>query len=180
MREWDAPLFLHVKGGNTLSKTTELIEKALEPAITSMGYRIVDVEIGKENGNKVLTVTIAHPNGISPTNSERRIGLDDCERVSRAIDPILDELDPIEDAYYLSVSSPGIDRPLKRPDDFKFSIGKEVEVRFYQPVDGKKSYIGTISAFDESADTVTIQTKEHGEVHFTRRDAALVKPVVHL
>ena len=154
-----------------MSKTTELIEKAVAPMIVSMGYRIVDVEIGKENGNKVLTVTISHPDGI---------GLDDCEKVSKAIDPILDELDPIEDAYYLSVSSPGIDRPLKKPEDFTFSIGKEVEVRFYQPIEGKKSHVGALSAFDESADTATIQTKEHGEIRFARKDAALVKPVVHL
>ncbi len=154
-----------------MSKTTELIENAIAPTVQSLGYRIVDVEIGRENGNKVLTVVIAHPNGI---------GLDDCEKVSKAIDPILDELDPIEDAYYLSVSSPGIDRPLKRPEDIKDAIGKEVEVRVYQPINGKKIHIGVLTAFDESTDTITIQTKDYGELQFARKDSALIKPVVDL
>lgn len=166
-----SPLFLHVKGGIALSKTTELIEKAIAPTVQSLGYRIVDVEIGQENGNKVLTVVIAQPNGIS---------LDDCEKVSKAIDPILDELDPIEDAYYLSVSSPGIDRPLKRPDDIKDAIGKEVEVRLYQPIGTKKIHIGILTAFDQSADTITIQTNSHEEFQFARKDTALIKPVVDL
>lgn len=154
-----------------LSKTTDIIENAITQTIQTMGYRIVDVEIGKENGQKVLTVSIAHPAGI---------GLDDCERVSHAIDPILEELDPITDSYYLCVSSPGIDRPLKRPDDFKNAIGSEVEVRLYNPIDGRKAFTGILTVFDENADRMTILTKERGEMQLLRKDAARVKPVVTL
>ena len=98
-----------------MSKITERIEQAIEGTVASLGYRIVDVEIGREDDSKVLFVYIDGPNGI---------GLDDCETVSKAIDPIIDELDPISDAYFLCVSSPGIDRPLKRPSDFHYGISK--------------------------------------------------------
>lgn len=88
-------------------KTTQTVEALLRPVVTGMGYELDEVEFQKEQGNWVLTLYIEHQDGRSAT-------IDDCEAVSRAVDPILDEADPIEQAYYLSVSSIGIDRPLKR------------------------------------------------------------------
>jgi len=154
-----------------LSKTTDLIENAITETVQNLGYRIVEVEIGKEDGNKLLTVTISHPDGI---------GHEDCEKVSHAIDPILDELDPIEDAYYLCVSSPGIDRPLKRPADYLESIGKEVEVRLYQAISGQKTFTGILVSFKAETDTMTIRTQDQVELQFKRKDIARVKPVVSL
>lgn len=166
--EWDFPLFLLVKGGiSRLSKTTDRIEQAILPTVEGLGYRIVDVEIARENGNKVLTVYINCDGGVS---------LDDCEAVSRAIDPILDELDPIADPYYLSVSSPGIDRPLKRPADFMEAIGKEVEVGLYKAAHGKKKHTGVLVSYDPEAGIV-IRTDER-DLAFLLADVTHVRPVV--
>ena len=86
-------------------KTTEIVDSLVRGKIAEMGYELDEVEYVKEYGNMVLTLYIDSENGVT---------IDDCEKVSRAIDPILDENDPIEEAYYLSVSSIGIDRPLKK------------------------------------------------------------------
>lgn len=152
-----------------MSKTTELIEAAISEPVAKLGYRIVDVEIGKEEGSTVLTVYIAGQKGI---------GLDDCEAVSHAIDPILDELDPIVEQYYLCVSSPGIDRPLKRTADYIEAIGKQVEIRLYQAVDGKKTFVGVLTEYDEENGIVKIKTEEHKEIAFAKKDITRVKPVV--
>ena len=166
--EWDFPLFLLVKGGIIgLSKTTDRIEEAIFSTVADLGYRIVDIEIGRENGNKVLTVYISCDGGVS---------LDDCETVSRAIDPILDELDPIADPYYLCVSSPGIDRPLKRQADFEQAIGKEVEVGLYKAAYGKKKHTGVLISYDPESGIV-IRT-EQGELAFELSDVSRVRPVV--
>ncbi len=150
-----------------MSKTTDRIEQAILPTVEGMGYRIVDVEIAREHGNLVLTVYI---------NCEGGVSLDDCEAVSRAIDPILDELDPIADPYYLSVSSPGIDRPLKRPADFLEAIGKEVEVGLYRAAYGKKKHTGELISYDPQAGIV-IRT-DAGDLAFALADVSRVRPVV--
>ena len=103
-------------------KTTQTVEALLRPVVTGMGYELDEVEFQKEQGNWVLTLYIEHQDGRSAT-------IDDCEAVSRAVDPILDEADPIEQAYYLSVSSIGIDRPLKKDRDYQRSLGSPITVR---------------------------------------------------
>ena len=99
-------------------KTTQTVEALLRPVVTGMGYELDEVEFQKEQGNWVLTLYIEHQDGRSAT-------IDDCEAVSRAVDPILDEADPIEQAYYLSVSSIGIDRPLRKERDYQRSLGRD-------------------------------------------------------
>ena len=113
-------------------KLERKIEELLQPTVEQLGYELADVEYGVEDGLNVLTLFIYRPEGIS---------LDDCETVSRAVDPILDEADPIEEAYYLSVSSLGLDRPLKKPRDFERKLGTEITVGLYAPIN-KKSQIG--------------------------------------
>lgn len=103
-------------------KTTQTVEALLRPVVTGMGYELDEVEFQKEQGNWVLTLYIEHQDGRSAT-------IDDCEAVSRAVDPILDEADPIEQAYYLSVSSIGIDRPLKKDRDYQRSLGSPITVK---------------------------------------------------
>lgn len=117
------------KGGCEL-KTTELVESLLRETVEAMGFSLCDVEFQKEHGNWVLTLYIDREGGVD---------LNDCERVSRAVDPILDEADPIEQHYYLSVSSLGLDRPLKKDADFARNLGKELVVRLYAPQDGKRN-----------------------------------------
>ena len=153
---------------NRLSKTTMKIEQAIEPTVEQMGYRLVDVEIGKEEDSKVLYVYVDREGGVS---------LDDCADISHAIDPILDELDPIEESYFLCVSSPGIDRPLKKPADFLHALGKEMELRLYQPFEGKKKWIGTLQAYDSQTDEVTLACEE-ATLTFPRKQIALIKPYI--
>jgi ribosome maturation factor RimP len=142
--------------------TTEL----LEPILTENDYELVDVEYVKEAGNQYLRVYVDKEGGFT---------VDDCEIVSRALEVKLDELDPIQDAYILEVSSPGLDRPLKNEKDFKKSVGKEVEVKLYQGIDGQKEFIGVLKAYDDNTVTLTIDTQE---MTFERKSIAIIRLAV--
>ena len=124
----------------------ERVEALVTPHITEMGYRVWDVEYVKEGAEWYLRITL---------DSDKGIDIDDCEKVSRAINPIIDEADPIEDFYYLEVSSPGLERVLRKEEHFVASIGSEIEIRLFAPDENKKkSYTGKLAAFED--DTVTI------------------------
>ena len=151
-------------------KITEVVDQAVRATVEALGFELDEVEYQKEQGNWVLTLYIDAPGGVT---------LDDCERVSHAVDPILDEADPIPDAYYLSVSSIGLDRPLKKDRDFARNIGNKLDVKLYAPVNKKKEFLGTLVSFD--ADSFTIALVEKGgatgsEMTIARKDAALVRP----
>ena len=146
-------------------KTTEICENLCRAKIESMGFELCDVEYQKEYGDWVLTFYIDKPQGVS---------IDECEAVSRAIEPILDEADPIDQEYVLSVSSLGIDRPLKKPRDFERAMGQELEIKLYAPQDGKKQWVGTLTAFD--ADSFTVETEEKRTLVVKKKDCALVRP----
>lgn len=145
-------------------KTTQRVEELVKDTVHELGYELCDVEFQKEYGNWVLTLYIDKPGGVS---------LDDCECVSKAVDPVLDEADPIEQAYYLSVSSLGLDRPLKKDSDFQRNIGKRIEVKLFAPIDGKKEFSGELLSFD--AETLTVRN-EKGERTLERKSVALAKP----
>lgn len=149
-------------------KTTELVEGLVKETVTSLGFELCEVEFIKEAAGWVLTLYIDSPSGVT---------LDDCERVSRAVDPILDEKDPIEQAYYLSVSSLGLDRPLKKDRDFERNMGELVTVKLYAPLDGKKEYTGTLEAFDELTFTITVKNTDK-KLCIKRKDAAQIKPYI--
>lgn len=124
----------------------ERVEALVTPHITEMGYCVWDVEYVKEGAEWYLRITL---------DSDKGIDIDDCEKVSRAINPIIDEADPIEDFYYLEVSSPGLERVLRKEEHFAASIGSEIEIRLFAPDENKKkSYTGKLAAFED--DTVTI------------------------
>ena len=151
-------------------KITEVVDQAVRATVEALGFELDEVEYQKEQGNWVLTLYIDAPEGVT---------LDDCERVSHAVDPILDEADPIPDAYYLSVSSIGLDRPLKKDRDFARNVGNKLDVKLYAPVNKKKEFLGTLVSFD--ADSFTIALVEKGgatgsEMTIARKDAALVRP----
>ena len=146
-------------------KTTEIVDSLVRGKIAEMGYELDEVEYVKEYGNMVLTLYIDSENGVT---------IDDCEKVSRAIDPILDENDPIEEAYYLSVSSIGIDRPLKKDRDFERNMGKKLQVKLYAPINKKKEFLGVLTGYDE--ENFTINVEKMGEVTIKRKDAALIRP----
>ena len=103
----------------------------------------------------------------------RGITVDDCETVSRRFSDILDEKDYIEDSYVFEVSSPGLGRPLKKEKDFARSLGEEVEIRTYRPIDRQKEFIGILKSYDE--DTVTITYEDESEQIFDRSSIALIR-----
>ncbi|MBQ1631681.1 MAG: ribosome maturation factor RimP [Clostridia bacterium] len=146
-------------------KTTEICEQLCRGKIESMGFELCDVEYQKEYGDWVLTFYIDKPGGVT---------IDECETVSRAIEPILDEKDPIESEYVLSVSSLGIDRPLKKDRDFERAMGTELEIKLYAPQNGRKQWIGTLTAFD--AESFTVETESGEALTVKKKDCALVRP----
>ena len=118
------------------------------------------------NGSRrVLRVTIDNDAGIS---------IDDCEAMHRAIDPVLDEADPIEDAYRLEVSSPGVERTITRPEHYDFCEGSEVEVKLYAPLNGSKVIRGVLRSHDDTSFTIEA---DGGNVTVKYSDAAKVATV---
>ncbi len=133
------------------------------PIIEQNGYEYVGTEYNKMGANNELIIYADKPGGL---------GLDDCETISRLIDPIIDEKDPIEEAYCLCVSSPGLDRPLRTPRDFARSIGKKVDVKLYRPMDGKKEWTGMLKSHDAACVTIEM---DDGDKAFENKDVALVR-----
>ncbi len=139
-------------------------EALLEPVVAGFGFELVDVEYVKEAGTWYLRVYIDKPGGIT---------VDDCEALSRKFSDILDEKDYIEDTYIFEVSSPGLGRPLKKEKDFQRSLGEEVEIRTYRPIDRQKEFAGILKTFDK--DTVTIVYEDDAEQVFQRSEIALIR-----
>ncbi len=124
----------------------ETVREAIEPTVTELGYMIWDVTYSKIGADYHLEITI---------DKEGGIGIDDCEKVHRAIDPILDEVDPIEDFYYLEVSSTGVERELRTDEHINLSLGEKVEAKLFAHKDGRKSVVGILKAFDGDVVTIT-------------------------
>lgn len=141
-------------------KTEELIM----PLIEQHQFELVDVEYVKEGGNWYLRAYIDKPGGIT---------VDDCELVSRALSDLLDEHDFIEDAYILEVSSPGLGRPLKKDKDFARSIGEEVDVKTFRPIQHQKDFTGILKAYDK--EKIVLELEGGEEMEFARADIALVR-----
>ncbi len=133
--------FVEKTEGKVLMKKgiKDTVREAIAPTVEELGYTIWDVTYGKIGADYHLEVTIDSPKGID---------IEDCEKVHRAIDPILDEIDPIEGFYYLDVSSPGVERELRTDEHIAASIGMKVEAKLFAPKDGRKSVVGVLSALD--------------------------------
>ena len=127
-------------------KITDMVWQFSEPIVQAHGCSLWDVEYVREGGAWFLRLYIDKPGGVN---------INDCEAISRAIDPVLDEKDPIPDSYSFEVCSAGLERALKRPGDFARFLGAQVEVRLYQPVDGSKVHIGTLEQYDNGDVTVS-------------------------
>lgn len=135
-----------------MSKVTEKVEALARPIIEDEGCELWSVEYVREAGSWYLRVFIDKDGGV---------GIDDCERISRRLDPILDEADPIPDSYVFEVGSAGAERELKRPSDFEKFMGSEVEVKLYQPYEGKKSLVGKLEAYENGDITISsVQLKK--------------------
>ncbi len=146
-----------------MSKITETVRALAEPIAEKYGCEIWDVEYVKEAGTWYLRVYIDREDGVSITH---------CENVSRELDPILDEADPIPGSYTFEVSSAGAERQLKRPSDFERFIGHLVEVKLYKARDGRKEYVGQLAGYNNGSVTVNISGTEHT---FTKDEVANVR-----
>ena len=138
-------------------------EELLTPIAEAVGVSVYDVEYVKEGSDWYLRCYIDKPDGVT---------IQDCETVSRALSDRLDEEDYIADAYILEVSSPGLGRTLKKDKDLAKSIGQEVEIKTYKPIEKQKEFSGVLRAFDQDTVTIEMQT---GEMKFDRSDVALIR-----
>ena len=139
------------------------VKKAVESNLEYKGFELVDVEFVKEGPNNFLRIYIDKPGGIT---------IDDCQVVSEVINDKLDEIDPIEQSYFLEVSSPGLDRPLKTDKDLKRNLGKDIELKLYQSVEGKKKLLGELISFCE--ETIKILEDEIGEIDILRTNISKI------
>ena len=138
-------------------------EALVAPIVEKYGFELVDVEYVKEGGNFYLRAYVDKPGGIT---------VEDCETVSREFSDKLDEADFIDEAYIMEVSSPGLGRPLKKEKDFKRSLGEEVEIRTYRPINREKEFYGILTAYDENSVTIDCEGEEK---IFQKADIALIR-----
>lgn len=145
-----------------MAKIEERVEKLLKDKIENIGYSLYDVEYAKEGQNYYLRIFIDSPKGID---------LNDCEKVSNEINELLDQADYIKEQYFLEVSSPGVERILRKDSHLAQNIGKQVDAKLYKKDEnGNKNYIGELKAFDN--DTITID-----KFKFDRKNIAQLKTV---
>lgn len=153
-----------VKGG-TMAKLEERIETWIEAPITEAGYQLYDVYYIKEGKDYFLRVFI--------TKADGQIDLEDCEKVSNIINPILDEKDDIKEQYFLEVSSTGVERVLRKEKHIQEAMGEMVDIHLFQPIEKKKEYIGILQDVQET--TIQIQTQEEETISIERTNIALMK-----
>ena len=130
-----------------MNKIAQTVYDLALPLTREQGLELWDVEYVKEGGQWFLRIYIDKDGGV---------GIDDCERFSRAFDPILDQADPIPGSYVFEVSSAGAERELKRPTDFEKFLGSHVELKLYRAVDGQKTYQGTLAGYADGDVTLTL------------------------
>lgn len=147
-----------------MSKVTEKVCELARPVVEEEGCSLWDVEYLREAGSWYLRIYIDKEGGVS---------IDDCERISRRLDPMLDEADPIPDSYVFEVGSAGAERELKRPSDFEAFMGSEVEVRLYQPLNGSKVFVGKLLSYEDGA--VAISSAGGETLNFTGAQTAQVR-----
>lgn len=144
-------------------RVEDIVEEAAVPVAEGMGLTIIDVEYKKEGPSYVLRVIIDKPEGIT---------IDDCENLSRALGEKLDEIDPIEDSYSLEVQSPG-ERKLNRDSEFEYFKGRDVEVKLFKGLKGKKTFEGKLVGLKDN--NVSITQNDGTVIEFDRKKVASVK-----
>lgn len=138
-----------------MAGVAEKVYDLVKNTVESCGVSLWDVRFLKEGASHYLRIFIDKPDGVS---------INDCTDVSHAVDPLIDEADPIDCSYYLEVCSPGTERELVRPEHFKYGIGKIVTVKLFKAIDGKKEFTGELKCADNG---ITINT-EKGEITFEK------------
>jgi ribosome maturation factor RimP len=150
-----------------MSKLTDQVHDLVAPLAEEEGLELLEVQYKQEQKKWYLRLIIDKRGGIS---------IDDCERLSRKADPVIDENVDIRQSYYLEVQSPGLDRPLKTQADFARYVGTDVELTFYQKLDGKKKIQGTLLAHDKDSLTLDVNGTEQA---FDLPAVAQVKRVIN-
>lgn len=148
------------KGGNTVKTVWEIVE----PIANELGLRIWDVRFLKEGSSWYLRIFIDKDGGVS---------IDDCVDLTHAINDPLDEADPIEQAYFLEVSSPGVERELVRDEHFSAYLGEKIKVKMIRPVDGQREFSGILSDYTDG--NITIALEDGKGFTFTKKEASWVK-----
>lgn len=148
------------KGGNTVA----LVRSIVQPIAEEMGLEIWDIRFLKEGSQWYLRIFIDKEGGVS---------IDDCVDLTHAINKPLDEADPIEQAYCLEVSSPGVERELVRPEHFERYTGEKIMVKTIRPVDGKRDFKGILESYDDG--NITIRTEDESGLTFTKKEVSWVK-----
>lgn len=144
-------------------KITEQVWQFAEPLVKENGCSLWDVEYVREGGEWFLRLYIDKEGGVD---------IDDCENVSRAVDPVLDEKDPIPESYRFEVCSAGLERQLKRPSDFERFMGEPILLKTYQPKNGTKEFPGVLTGYDNGAVTVDMNGTS---LRFEKAEIALVR-----
>lgn len=145
------------------SKITDLVRSLAEPIAQDLGLRLWDVQFVKEGASWYLRIFIDKDGGVT---------IDDCVNMNNAIDPLLDQHDPISHSYYLEVSSPGLGRRLTRDEHFHQLVGSPVIARLYKAADGKREIKGNLASYDGK--TIGIET-EDGIVNLEKSAVSFVK-----
>ncbi|MBS4960791.1 MAG: ribosome maturation factor RimP [Clostridiales bacterium] len=145
----------------------QIVAQMLEPIMEENSCELVDVEFVKEGPNWYLRVY---------ADKEGAITIDDCEKISRTLEKELDKRDPISQAYILEVSSPGLDRPLKKEADFIRYAGELVDLKLYRPFRGSKEWQGTLKGLEDNI--VTIIEEDGSEISFGRKEIASIRLAV--
>jgi len=145
------------------NKTELLVEELALPILGKYGFEFIDCEYKKIAQEMNLTLYIDKQGGIT---------LNDCEKVSRELEEILDKLDPIESGYILSVSSPGLDRALKKENDFKRNLDKKIFIKLYKAMDKQKEIVAVLKSYDEESVTVELKNKR---TKLEKKNIAVIK-----
>lgn len=148
-----------------MANIEERVESLLKPIIENIGYKLYDVEYAKEAKNYFLRIFIDKDNG--------SIDLEDCEKVNNAITDILDEADYIKEQYFLEVSSPGVERVIRKDTQLQENIGTNVEVNLFKPINGSKQYQGILKEFNNEE----IIIEKDNLINIPRKNISLIKTV---
>ncbi len=141
----------------------QLVQKTVQPVLDSLGLELVEVVFGFGGRSALLRLFIDKPDGVT---------LNDCERVSRFLGTALDVEDPILTRYTLEVSSPGLDRPLKKQDDFRRFQGKLVRIKTHEPVEGQQLLIGRLADYEESGIQIILKEGKTVKIPFQNIEKA--------
>lgn len=144
-------------------KVTDQVRLLAQPVVAAQECELWDVEYVREGSTWFLRIYIDKDGGVD---------ISDCEAISRALDPILDEADPIPDSYTFEVCSAGIERTLKRPGDFERFMGADVLVRLYRPRSGSKEFAGVLADYRDGEVTITVGDES---ITFTKTEVAQVR-----